>query len=73
MTDEDRELVREMMEESKSGPLLMRPVDWIVGKTFWMSEKSFSSFLAIISVLGAAAFILIGWTAGSLIYLALCG
>ena len=73
MTDEDREFVREMMEESKSGPLLMRPVDWIVGKTFWMSEKSFSAFLSIISVLGAAAFVLIGWAAGNLIYLALCG
>ena len=73
MTEEDRKFVREMMEESKSGPLLMRPVDWIVGKTFWMSEKSFSSFLAIISVLGAAAFVLIGWVAGNLVYLALCG
>ena len=45
----------------------------IVGKTFWMSEKSFSAFLSIISVLGAAAFVLIGWVAGNLVYLALCG
>lgn len=73
MTEEDREFVREMMEEGKSGPLLMRPVDWIVGKTFWMSERSFSAFLAIVSALGFTVFILVGWVAGNLIYLALCG
>ena len=48
MTDEDREFVREMMEESKSGPLLMRPVDWIVVSvnTFFTISANVSSPIA---------------------------
>ncbi|WP_449133759.1 hypothetical protein [Senegalimassilia sp.] len=38
MTEEDREFVREQIAESRSGPLLNRPIDWIIGKTFFMND-----------------------------------
>lgn len=38
MTEEEREFVREQMEESRRGPLINRPIDWIIGKTFFMND-----------------------------------
>ena len=38
MTEEDREFVREQMEEARKGPLLLYPVHWIIGKTFFMND-----------------------------------
>ncbi|WP_307983279.1 hypothetical protein [uncultured Senegalimassilia sp.] len=38
MTEEDREFVREQMAESRHGPLINRPIDWIIGKTFFMND-----------------------------------
>ncbi len=73
MNDDDREFVREMMKESKNGPPLMRPIDWIVGKTFWMSDAAFSAFLAAFNALGVLAFASLGWVVGYIVYRALCG
>ena len=72
MNDDDREFVREMMEESKNGPPLKRVLDWLVGKTFWMPDGLFAVFLAAINVLGIATFVALGFVASCFIRQALC-
>ena len=53
MTEEDREFVREQMEEAEKGPLLLYPVHWIVSKVFWMNEFQFFLFNLAIMVGGS--------------------